>query len=80
MRLVGQAFSLGITMLVFALVIGRVIIEPPYYPQLIASMQLLFLIFAVLCFIGVFASLARGRVRARNLDPRNTPGNEPGKR
>lgn len=80
MRLVGQAFSLGITMLVFALVIGRVIIEPPYYPQLIASMQLLFLIFAVLCFIGVFASLARGRVRARNLDLRDMPRNEPKKR
>jgi MFS family permease len=63
MRLVGQAFSLGITMLIFALLLGRVILSPPYYPQLLASMQLLFMIFAILCFIGVFASLARGRVR-----------------
>jgi EmrB/QacA subfamily drug resistance transporter len=66
MRLVGQAFSLGITMLIFALFLGRVIIAPPYYPQLLSSMKLLFLIFAVLCFIGVFASLARGRVREKS--------------
>jgi EmrB/QacA subfamily drug resistance transporter len=66
MRLTGQAFSLGITTLVFALIIGPVIITPPYYPLLMASMKSLFLVFAVLCFIGVFASLARGRAHRSN--------------
>jgi MFS family permease len=64
MRLVGQSLSLGIAALFFALVIGRILsTDPTYPPLLLSSMKLLFATFAVLCFVGIFASLGRGRVR-----------------
>lgn len=63
MRLIGQMMSLGISMLVFALFIGRVQITPEYYASFLQSANTIFVIFAVLCFGGIFASLARGKVR-----------------
>jgi EmrB/QacA subfamily drug resistance transporter len=63
MRQIGMAFSMGIAMLMFALYIGRVQITPEYYLLFQESMQTSFIIFAVLCFGGIFASLARGKVR-----------------
>ncbi len=63
MRLVGQALSMGLTMLIFSLYIGRVQITPESYPLFLKSAQTAFAIFAVLCFGGIFASLARGKVR-----------------
>ena len=63
MRQVGMVLSMGIAMLMFALYIGRVEITPEYYPLFQESMKISFIIFAVLCFGGIFASLARGRVR-----------------
>jgi EmrB/QacA subfamily drug resistance transporter len=61
MRLTGQAFSLGTTLLLFALYIGRVQITADNYPQFLKSMQTAFIIMAVLCFLGIFASIARGK-------------------
>lgn len=63
MRLTGQVFSMGIAMMIFAIYIGRVQITPEYYPLFLKSMKSAFAIFAVLCFGGIFASLARGRTR-----------------
>ncbi len=63
MRMTGQTISLGITMLVFAMFIGRVQILPSYYPQFLQSVHVAFGIFSVLCFAGVFSSLARGSTR-----------------
>lgn len=63
MRLTGQMLSLGIVMLLFALFIGRAQITPEYYPLFLRTAKTAFTIFAVLCFGGIFASLARGRVR-----------------
>jgi EmrB/QacA subfamily drug resistance transporter len=63
MRQIGMAFSMGIAMLMFALYIGRVQITPEYYLLFQESMQTSFIIFAVLCFGGIFASLARGKLR-----------------
>jgi EmrB/QacA subfamily drug resistance transporter len=63
MRLVGQMFSQGIATLLFALYIGRVEITPAYYPPFLVSMRIAFAIFAVLCVGGIFASLARGKIR-----------------
>jgi hypothetical protein len=54
---------MGVAMLMFALYMGRVEITPEYYPLLHESMRMSFIIFAVLCFGGIFASLARGKVR-----------------
>lgn len=63
MRQVGMVLSMGIAMLMFALYIGRVQITPEYYQLFQESMKTSFIIFAILCFGGIFASLARGKVR-----------------
>jgi len=63
MRQVGMVLSMGVAMLMFTLYIGRVQITPEYYPLFQQSMKTAFIIFAVLCFSGIFASLARGKVR-----------------
>lgn len=60
MRLIGQTMSIGIATLVFALFIGRVQISPDQYPALMASIQICFVVFTALCFIGVFVSWYRG--------------------
>jgi hypothetical protein len=49
-------------MLLFALVIGRVQITPEYHDRLVQSINVAFMIYAASCFIGIFASLARGKV------------------
>ncbi|AUB58121.1 MFS transporter [Methanobacterium sp. MZ-A1] len=61
MRLIGQTMSIGIATLVFALFIGRVQITPDQYPALLESIQLCFVVFTALCFIGVFVSWWRGQ-------------------
>jgi EmrB/QacA subfamily drug resistance transporter len=63
MRLTGQMMSMGIAMLIFALHIGSARITPENYPVFMTSVRTAFLIFAALCFAGIFASLARGKVR-----------------
>ena len=63
MRQVGMVLSMGIAMLMFTLYMGRVQITPEYYLLFQQSMKTSFIIFAVLCFVGIFASLARGKVR-----------------
>jgi EmrB/QacA subfamily drug resistance transporter len=63
MRLTGQAFSMGFATLVFALYIGSAQITPAYYSLFLRSVKVLSIIFALLCFGGIFASLARGKVR-----------------
>jgi EmrB/QacA subfamily drug resistance transporter len=63
MRLIGQTLSMGIATLIFALYLGQVVIMPKVYPQFLASLKPAFATFAVLCFVGVFASLARGNTQ-----------------
>lgn len=63
MRLVGQMLSMGIATFMFALIMGRVMINPEYYHLFLRSMKISFVISAVLCVGGVAASLARGTVR-----------------
>ncbi|EKQ52526.1 MAG: drug resistance transporter, EmrB/QacA subfamily [Methanobacterium sp. Maddingley MBC34] len=60
MRLIGQTMSIGIATLVFALFIGRVQITPGQYPALMGSIQICFVVFTALCFIGIFVSWYRG--------------------
>jgi EmrB/QacA subfamily drug resistance transporter len=59
MRQVGMMFSMGISMLIISLYVGRVEITPQYYAAFTMSLKTAFIIFTVLCFGGVFASLAR---------------------
>ena len=64
MRQVGMVLSMGIARLMFNLYnIADVQITPEYYPLFQQSMKTSFIVFAVLCFAGIFASLARGKVR-----------------
>jgi EmrB/QacA subfamily drug resistance transporter len=63
MRLVGQMLSMGIAMLLFALFMGRTQITAEYYSPFVDSVKVAFMIFSVLCFVGIFASLARGKIR-----------------
>jgi EmrB/QacA subfamily drug resistance transporter len=68
MRLLGQMFSMGIATLMFTLFIGRSRITTEHYPDFLKSLRLSFIIFAVLCFVGIFLSLARGKLR-QNSSP-----------
>jgi len=63
MRLQGMMISMGIVTLVFAVFIGRVQITMAYYPVFIKCVKFAFVIFSILCFGGIFASLIRGKIR-----------------
>jgi EmrB/QacA subfamily drug resistance transporter len=73
MRLVGQMLSMGIALLLFALYIGRVEITPQAYPAFLSSVKTAFTVFAVLCAGGIFASLARGRIREEHDEREGDP-------
>lgn len=64
MRLMGQTFSMGILTLILSLYIGRKPIIPHNYHLFVKCAQVSFAIFTVLCVLGIFASLARGNMRA----------------
>ena len=59
MRLGGQALSMGIAGMAIALQMGNQKITPDLHPQFLSSMQITFIVFAVLCMVGVFASSKR---------------------
>lgn len=64
MRVVGQALSMGITTLIMALYLGSAKITQNNLPEFMKSMRDAFVVSAVLCLAGVFASMSRGRVRS----------------
>jgi EmrB/QacA subfamily drug resistance transporter len=64
MRLIGQTLSMATMTLIFAITMGRVQITPEYYPLFMKGIRMAFIIFTVLSFAGIFASLARGKVRS----------------
>lgn len=61
MRNVGQTFSMAIALMLLALYMGQAKIDPGNYPQLMSAMKSAFIIFSILCFAGIFASLARNK-------------------
>ncbi|MDD8025853.1 MAG: MFS transporter [Acidobacteriota bacterium] len=62
MRQTGQALSMGAAMLLFVVFFGRTAIAPPVYGSFLAAARTGFLLFGLLCVVGIFASLARGRM------------------
>lgn len=64
MRVMGQIFSMAIAAMVFHIFLGDAKISDANINQFIQSSRVLFVIFAILCFIGVFASLQRGVKKA----------------
>lgn len=61
MRLTGQMLSMGITMIIFAVLIGRVEIVPEVYPALTGSIKVVFVVSTILCALGILASLVNNR-------------------
>lgn len=62
MRLIGQMMSQGIAMLTFSVIMGHVEIAQDH-SQLMNSIKIAFVIFALLCIIGLTFSLIRGNLR-----------------
>ncbi len=63
MRLIGQMLSMGVAMLIIAIIIGHEQITPEFYAQFLDCVRIAFIVFALLCFGGIFASLARGNTK-----------------
>jgi MFS family permease len=61
MRLTGQMMSMGIATLILQVFIGNNPISAQYAPEFMSSMRTTFLVFVILCIVGLFSSLARGR-------------------
>jgi len=61
MRLTGQMMSMGIATLILQVFIGNNPISDQYSAQFMTSMRTTFVIFVILCIVGIFSSLARGR-------------------
>ena len=61
MRNVGQTLSMAIALMLLAIYMGQEKINPDNYPQLLNSMKVGFIVFSILCFAGIFASLARNK-------------------
>ncbi len=63
MRLLGQMFSIGFAASLFSIYIGQAQITPENHHLFINSVRTAFIVFCILCFGGIFASLARGKLR-----------------
>jgi EmrB/QacA subfamily drug resistance transporter len=62
MRLTGQMLSMGITMLVFAVILGNQPLAKANNPLLLQSTHIIFFVLSIVCCGGIWASLARGKV------------------
>jgi MFS family permease len=63
MRLLGQMTSMAIATVVLTLLVGHKAIGPGNYDHFLISVQTLFMVSALLCTIGIFLSMFRGRLR-----------------
>ncbi|MFC1522507.1 MFS transporter [Elusimicrobiota bacterium] len=63
MRQIGMMFSMGIIMMILALHLGQAQVEPENIDAFMNSAKTGFAVFAALCFAGIFASLARGKIQ-----------------
>jgi EmrB/QacA subfamily drug resistance transporter len=63
MRLVGQAVSMSIVTMILAFNIGAVELNSADTQLLIKATRISFIIFTVISFAGIFASLARGSIK-----------------
>jgi EmrB/QacA subfamily drug resistance transporter len=59
MRITGQLLSMAIATLSIHIFIGKANISKSNIHYFIQSIHLVFIVFAIICFIGIFASLAR---------------------
>ena len=66
MRQMGNMFSMGIVMMSMSLLLGTSGMTPDNAGQFLVSMRISLGAFAVMCFGGIFASLARGNMNRAN--------------
>lgn len=62
MRLLGQNFSMALATLMITLHLGKASISPTTYNLFLASSQITFSIFTLLCLIGIYFSYSRGKM------------------
>ncbi len=65
MRLLGQMFSMAIAMTVFSLIMHQKKISPEYSDLFLKSSKTIFIIFAILCFFGVFLKTGKYKNNAK---------------
>ena len=63
MRILGQVSSMIIVTLVLALMLGPIQIGPAHFPLLEHSIQISFMIAAMICLPGLFFSITRGKTQ-----------------
>jgi len=63
MRTVGMTISMAIATLIFSTLLGNRDITPAVHMDFIKSIRAAFIVFTVMCSIGIYFSLARGRIR-----------------
>ena len=61
MRLTGQMMSMGIATLILQVFIGNSPISLQNSAEFMSSMRTTFMVFVILCIVGLFSSLARGK-------------------
>ncbi|NLO97534.1 MAG: MFS transporter [Peptococcaceae bacterium] len=66
MRVLGQMMSMAVATVIISLLIGKNQITPEYYPLFLKSIHISFMIFTVLCAVGIFFSYSRGKVHLEN--------------
>lgn len=62
-RLIGQAFSMGVTTMIISMVIGDRAITPEVSDGLMKVIHITFITFAILCALGIYTSMARGNIQ-----------------
>ncbi|HAE63118.1 MAG TPA: MFS transporter [Eubacteriaceae bacterium] len=60
-RTVGQSFSMALTAMIISIYLGNSIISADTSGLFIKSFRTTFFIFSIFCFIGIWASMARGK-------------------
>jgi EmrB/QacA subfamily drug resistance transporter len=68
MRLTGMMFSMGIAAMAVHIFIGEAVIDASTVPGFLKAMKVVFTVFTILCVLGVFASMARGKRQASPPD------------
>lgn len=64
MRIVGQMLSMAVAMLVLSIFTGTTAVSNMNIGSFLTSQKIILSISAVLCFAGIFASLARGKIHS----------------
>jgi MFS family permease len=59
MRSLGMMMSMGMVLVVFAVIMGSTAVTPAIFPEFLVSMRMIFLVFAVLSVFGVVLSLRK---------------------